>query len=427
MKRTKHLKYLTAACLGASLCAPSAHAVDKNFKLNGFMRVATIQTNAESDLADMNSLGGRNYPNVDSLTTVGLQANYAMSKNDEFVIQLVGRGLEEFDTGLEWAYVTHRFNRSWSATVGRMRTPFFMLSESQEVGFSYPMVYLPNEMYRLFAATMDGGNVKYRFQMGDWYGQVRASLSTLENKAGQYGSTLGFGVNNGRALALTLGTETLTLYASILRGTFFVDVPEGSTLDTLEGIFENYGAADAAFGDEFWSNYDDLGVTWDPGDWYVLGEVGRLSFGKGFLDDKISGYFLVGHRFGKWMPYVMYTKGYTQPEGDQRRRDALNALGNYVHSLGAQALLTNDPPVCPAKPGDSSGVGSLDTAISRVCSYQQKQATYSLGVRYDISNRLAAKAQFSYATDMDDTYGTFYYPLGRENVSILALSLDGVF
>lgn len=427
MKQFSKISLVAAAVLGASLYGSTAQALDKNFKLNGFMRVGTIQTNAESELADFNSEGGRNYPNVDSLTTVGLQGTYAMSPKDDFVIQIVGRGIEKFDTGLEWAYVSHKFNRNWSGTVGRLRTPFFMLSESQEVGFSYPMVYLPNEMYRLFGTTTDGVNTKYRFFFGDWYGETKLSVSTIENKAGQYGSTLGFSVSQGRSLSFTFGTETLTLYMSVLRGRFTVDVPEGSTLATLDDIFETYGARDASFGDDFRSNYNDFGLSWDPGDWYVLGEVGQLSFSGGFLDDKISGYMLVGRRIGKLMPYVMYTKGYTQSDGDQRRREALQALGNYVHNLGAGGLLTNDPPICPAKPGDSSGISTLDSAISRVCSYQQKQTTYSLGLRYDISNRLAGKFQLSYATDLDGTYGTFYYPLGRDNATIVAFSLDGVF
>ncbi|HET8708039.1 MAG TPA: hypothetical protein VFM46_17170, partial [Pseudomonadales bacterium] len=153
MKQIGKFSVVTAAVLGASLLGSSAYAIDKNFKLNGFMRVATIQTNAENGAADFNSEGGRNYPNLDSLTTVGLQGTYKMSPDDDFVVQIVGRGIEKWDTGLEWAYVTHKFTRNWSGTVGRLRTPFFMLSESQEVGFSYPMVYLPNEMYRLFGTT----------------------------------------------------------------------------------------------------------------------------------------------------------------------------------------------------------------------------------------------------------------------------------
>ncbi|HET8707816.1 MAG TPA: hypothetical protein VFM46_16055, partial [Pseudomonadales bacterium] len=249
--------------------------------------------------------------------------------------------------------------------------------------------------------------------------ETKVGLSTINNKAGQYGSTLGFTVSQGRSISLTLGTDTLTLYASMLRGRFTVDVPKDSTLDLLDSIFEANGARDASFGSSFRSLYNDFGVSWEPGSWYVLGEVGQLGFSGGFLDDKVSGYLLVGHRFGKWMPFAMYTKGYTQEDGDQRRRDALSALGSFAK--------TSTPPVCPATTNDTSGSALLDAAVSRVCSYQQEQTTYTLGVRYGINSRLAAKAQVSYATDMGDTYGTFYYPLNRDNATIVALSLDGVF
>ncbi len=436
MKQVSTLKYLTAACLGASLLAPSAYALDKNFKLNGFMRVGTIQTNAESDLADFNSEGGKNYPNVDSLTTVGLQATYNMSPKDDFIVQVVGRGLERFDTELEWAYVTHKITNKWTASAGRMRTPFFMLSESQEVGFSYPTVYLPNEMYRLFATTANGVRTSYKFTIGDWLSDIRAGLFELDNKKGQYGSTLGFNVYNGRSLSLTLSKDDWTFYLSTTGGRINVDVQNTMnttsciTLDglaQLDCIFEHNGAYSSSFGHDTRTSYNDLGITWDPGNWYLLGEVGQLNFGGGFLDDKVSGYLLLGYHVGKWLPYAIFSKGYTQSEGDQRRHDALLALGTFAKGLGAGPLLTNDPPVCPATTSATSGVGTLDVAISRVCNYQQEQTTYGVGVRYDINPRLAAKAEISYATDLNGTYGTFYYPLNRDNATIVALSLDGVF
>ena len=79
-------------------------------------------------------------------TVAGLQIDVKPSDDLSMSMQLKAGGLEE-NVDLEWGYLEYAFAPDLKVRAGRLRAPGFMLSEYRDVGYAYPWVQVPNEVY----------------------------------------------------------------------------------------------------------------------------------------------------------------------------------------------------------------------------------------------------------------------------------------
>jgi hypothetical protein len=49
-----------------------------------------------------------------------------------------------------------------------------------------------------------------------------------------------------------------------------------------------------------------LGFNYDPGQWFTMGEIGRMNT-HSFLGDKTAAYLGAGRRYGDLTPYAVYS------------------------------------------------------------------------------------------------------------------------
>ena len=69
---------------------------------------------------------------------------------------------DEFEPDLEWGYVTANITDNSKVQAGRLRSTVFMLSESQDIGYTYPWVRPPLEVYsQVPISNYDG--IKYTY------------------------------------------------------------------------------------------------------------------------------------------------------------------------------------------------------------------------------------------------------------------------
>ena len=51
------------------------------------------------------------------------------------------------ESGLEWLYLTYTPTTNLQIKIGKLRTPFFTMSDFSDVGFAYPWINPPQQVY----------------------------------------------------------------------------------------------------------------------------------------------------------------------------------------------------------------------------------------------------------------------------------------
>lgn len=212
------------------------------------------------------------------------------------------------------------------------------------------------------------------------------------------------------------------------------------------------------------TDYISAGFMYDDGKLLVLGEIANLS-----VDDTVqpvgdAGYLTVGYRFGKWMPHVTYAKFQTDAKNDKQVREmqayadsvgraayaaalGLNSqlngsnqniavggpigAGNPVTAVGgtaadvvatttcsAAAVFCSPDALATAGIRDvmlTAATGYSETLYNRLESQIQEQQSVTIGLTYDVSSRVKAKAQV-----------THYEGFGSGNYQVLNSSAAGL-
>lgn len=99
---------------------------------------------------------------------IGLQGTLAFADKFSATAQIVGRFVEGATADLEWAYLTYDASPAWTVQLGRKRLPIYYYSAIQDVGYAYPWVRVPPDIYGWDAVNYNGFNATYRKSLGDW-------------------------------------------------------------------------------------------------------------------------------------------------------------------------------------------------------------------------------------------------------------------
>jgi hypothetical protein len=190
------------AVVAGLLATPNAHAVDYNFSgfgsiVAGYSSGSCTPDNTMSDkfntsctrfVADWAHAGVYS----DSLdyrqeSKLGVQGTLKFSPSISLTSQLVARTADVSQISLEWAYLTFDIDQAWTVQVGRKRLPLFYYSDSQDVGFSYPWLRLPPDVYGWDAVNYNGASATYRKVFGQWSMKVDAFTGSESTKNSPYG------------------------------------------------------------------------------------------------------------------------------------------------------------------------------------------------------------------------------------------------
>jgi hypothetical protein len=110
--------------------------------------------------------------------------------NDELsgVIQVDGRTLNGGKGTLEWAYVTYKPAEDWEAHVGRKRLPIYYYSDFMDVGFAYPWVRPPPDLYGWEVDNFNGVTLVKSGRWGDWNSRASLFYGREDSKANIFSS-----------------------------------------------------------------------------------------------------------------------------------------------------------------------------------------------------------------------------------------------
>lgn len=230
----------------------------------------------------------------------GLSHDWTADNDSRFGLQLFGdftpelkgvlQTVLEYDadnayhTDVEWANIKYVFSPNLNVRAGRISLPTFLHSETRDVGYSYPWIHPPVDVYRQLSINhSDGIDGSYRFFVGDASNTVKAI----------YGKTTKERPTSTATSRGILGVfDTFEYGVTTLRVGF--QGRETSTRNELTGVTSD------------WVRNTDLtvGAVYDPGGWFVMGEwIKRKSTTR-----KQAMYISTGYRIEGFTPYATYSR-----------------------------------------------------------------------------------------------------------------------
>lgn len=302
MTLSRHLKCVTI--LGCNLLALSAQAVQLEtlpLQLNGFATVAAVST-SEDDVSYLNADDSWRF---DTDSVAGIQLILPVNDKVSFTTQIVARGADDFDAELEWAYATIRAIDIADVRAGRLRIPFFLISDSLEVGYSYPWIRPPVEVYgQLGFSRFDGADSVVNFSVGDTDFVVQPFFGSTNPTQDFQGEEGELDVTNLWGLNVSLSYDWLTLRIGHTEGDFDI-----TGVDSINQFL--MGLQMAGFGyvaDRFGvtgrhGKFTGVGLDIQYDDLRVLSEYTQRET-DGLIADTTGWYVTVGYRFGTLMPHI---------------------------------------------------------------------------------------------------------------------------
>lgn len=415
--RTPLFNSRTLAALLAAGLAPCVQAQAPAWSFSGYGTVGVVRSGHDQAdyLVDSFKPTGPGHtrewdPEVDSRLAgqVRAQFNPALSGVVQVVVQQ--RHDDTWKPRIEWANLTWNVTEDFSLRAGRVVLPVFMLTDTRRVGYAYPWVRPPVEMYSMVPVTSnDGVEANWRIATGD----IR---TTLQFTAGRSDSPFpeSSGFNAGTAEARDL----VKLAATVERGPFSLRADYGeakltiASLDELFDVFRAFGPPGEAIASRYTLNgrrvtFLGLGLSYDPGPWFAMGEWARFDT-RSIVGKKEAWYASAGARFGKVTPYATYAR---------------------VRVLSARS----DPglPLAGLPPEAAAAAAELNALLNMTLAVGPMQETTSVGVRWDVWKSAAIKLQYDRVKVGAGSNGTFGnlqpgFTSGR-HVGIFSAAVDFVF
>ncbi len=106
--------------------------------------------------------------NAANESMVGLQANAKVDDKLSAVLQIDARGLNGYQPSVDWAYASYQLTNTFTVQAGHKRLPLYMYSDYNYVGYAFPWVRPPVDLYGWEIYSYDGANVQYNNAFGDW-------------------------------------------------------------------------------------------------------------------------------------------------------------------------------------------------------------------------------------------------------------------
>lgn len=344
---------------------------------------------------------------------VGLQFTGNITSSLSAVFQFVSNGSEveghePYSIQTQWAFVRYRPNNKWQVRAGRMRTPVFAYSDTQEIAYTYPWVFLPNTVYRILPFTnFNGADVVFSQAIGkgDWllrihpfYGSNQSKFETVTKGFTTAGTACNEGVESNCAPTQIKFTENGLGGASLaignekiqFRGSYVHASLDGSSQVPTLGYTTRALAGENAY---FYS----LGLK-VAFDWFRFqGEFASRHADKAKNNDaniaNLNGFYtMVGAQLGRWFPNLTYGALTTTNTG---------TLNNVNNAGGVPGLNTNESP--------------------------QAEDEWTLGVAYTINGNIVAKASATRIKPKDGTWGLYNFNPGTKANYLYAASIDAIF
>nr|WP_290955548.1 porin [Halomonas sp.] len=337
---------------------------------------------------------------------LGLQATLHVTPKITSVVQVASEKRYDgsYAPGIEWANIQYDLTPNLNVRVGRMVQGTFMASEHRKINYATPWVRPPQEVYRLIpVAYFDGVDMRYQYATDATTNELRLGYGggSVDYPTGSIDASDSWGLSHRTQWGAT------TLFASY--GELKVSVDE---LSQFFDIYRSFGPPGELIANRYEvegkrSSVISLGVGYDPGPWFVMGEWAR-STSSSVLGDNEGSYLTAGYRIASWTPFVGISRARVTSNTSE---EGLNAA-LYPSPFAEGAVLLND-------------------ILNDVLASGMQQRGVTLGTRWDLRPGMALTAQYDYIDMRSGSPGGLinqqpkFDPGGH--INLFSLALDFVF
>ena len=422
-KRSNITASITANLIKAAVVSVLASTSVQAVQFDGFMTVgaAKIVDIEDADRGNIyiGGLGDRGISEDLSFerdSRFGLQISSDVAENMSVVAQILGRADQsDFNAIVEWAYVDYKFNDIASVHVGKIKQPVYLVNDYVEVGYAYPWIRPPQEVYLLNNPlnTVNGIELLLQIPVGSgtlsFQPYLGSNRDDIPNAQGAF-----FEAENIYGLDIKYSGRGYTVHASNFQcevktfGGFTTASPFGPVNVDLNGKGDcNVAAA---------------GFNLDMADVVIYSEWTKRKTNDTLerpFGDTEAFYATLGYRFGKFLPHITFAS----IEGEA----STVGIGS---GDGAITAASGTPPL--TLPG---GATSLNFPV-------QIQTSITAGLRYEVNDSAALKVEYQVvdveqdAAELQNANQGFNYGLfntdfsqaaPQDKVGILSIALDVIF
>jgi hypothetical protein len=407
----KNLRPLTLSVM--VLCAANAQAQsalqEPSLSFSGFGTVGAVRTNTDDGiyLTDIRQKRGATTKasfDVDSKLGLQLTAAFGPSFSITGQMQVKPDAEGRWVPSAQWLFGKVRLGSSgFTARVGRIGAPFFMVSDYRDVGYANLWVRPPVDVYsQVPFNNIDGADLLYQGTMGETI--INAQLMTGTSKS-ELAGTGDWSLKRFVGLNVSAEYGPVTLRAGHIRSRISA-VDEG-----LSGLYQALNAVGSQPGlgavAQLASDltpiaskvvtFDGVGASLDWKDLLVIAELTRRRVDN-FVAETTGWYTTFGYRVGKWTPYVTFSR---------LRQDSPTSTDAF-------------PPI-PQLAGLSAAVNTQIASVS--------QKSTSIGFRWDAAKNIAVKGQFERidVTAQGNNYRGQQPGLSSKPVNAATVLVDFVF
>lgn len=277
---------------------------DDALQFSGFARVVL----GYLDESNATYLGYDNGLSLDQQSLIGLQADYQILDNLSITGQFVGHTGNERKTGVEWLYLTYEPTLSTQIKIGKQRTPFFNYSDSIDVGFAYPWITLPQQVYSsIFFSTFDGILANYQWSGKKFGFDIEGFWGSFDDTIYTAGNEITANVNDLRGLITKINYDSWTFRAAYHTTDTFIGLTE---LEQFSNVLNQFGFTKSAetFDPDGRINFYQVAASYENLNYFFRTEVTKTQTQSSAIPD-IDGYFFAaGYNHYPFSSYVSFGK-----------------------------------------------------------------------------------------------------------------------
>jgi len=416
---------LLATAILSVLASSSAQAI----QFDGFMTIGAAKIvdieDADKDHIYIGGLSDRGISEDLSFerdTRFGIQISSDITEDMSVVAQILGHGDHgNFNAIVEWAYVDYEIADVASIHAGKIKQPVYLVNDYVEVGYAYPWIRPPQEVYLLNNPlnTVNGIELLLQFPVGpgtlSFQPYLGSNRDDIPNAQGAF-----FEAENIYGMDVKYSGRGYTVHASNFRcdvktfGSFNVPAANNVLGQDLAVNLNGKGNCDVTA----------VGFNLDLADVVAYAEWTERTtdetLSRAFGDTEAY-YLTLGYRFGKFMPHITFAS----IEGEA------STVG--IGSNGG--AITSQNPLTPLVLGPSGSPTSLNFPV-------QIQTSVTAGLRYEVNDSAALKVEYQVidveqdaqeltAANQAFNYGLFNTDFSRlgpqDKVGIFSVALDVIF
>lgn len=301
---------LLSAAIVSVLASTSAQAIQfDGFMTAGASKIVSID-DADKGNIYIGGLGDRGITEdltFEKDTRFGLQVSSDVTEDMSVVAQILGRGDQgNFNAIIEWAYVDYEIHDTTSIHVGKIKQPVYLVNDYIEVGYAYPWIRPPQEVYYSNNPlnTVNGIELLLQFPVGkgtlSFQPYLGSNRDEIPNGGGAY-----FEAENIYGMDIKYSGRGYAVHAS----NFQCDVTVfGNGFDTSAAAVQGDVHVDLG-GSKGQCNVSSTGFNLDLSNVVVYAEWQKRTTDETLsqaFGDTESYYATLGYRFGKWLPHLTF-------------------------------------------------------------------------------------------------------------------------